>query len=165
MREHSTVSPDRYGELLSEVLPAAGGYARSILRNVADAEDAVQHAAVRGLEHLSDYDPGRSFKTWWLTIVRNCCIDLLRSRRSRIERESAATPVDAAPAATEEWEELALAMDQLSPEHAEILRLRYFSEMSYSELAQALGIPPGTVMSRLHAARTRLAERLQRIQR
>ncbi len=56
-----------------------------------------------------------------------------------------------------DWVALADALDKLSETHREILRLRYFGDLSYAELAEALGIPQGTVMSRLHLARKALA--------
>jgi RNA polymerase sigma-70 factor (ECF subfamily) len=159
-----TISGARFAELLTDLLPPATGYARSILRNKADAEDAVQQAALRGLKALADYDPSRSFKAWWFMILHHCCIDLLRTRRPGEPFDPAAIAAKSPSQQTEDWEELSLAFDRLSPEHADILRLRYFSEMSYRDLAEALGIPRGTVMSRLHAARLRLAAQLQRIQ-
>lgn len=152
-----------YADLLESLLPQAGGYARSILRSTQDAEDAVQAAAMRGLERLGSYDASRSFKAWWMTILRNCCMDILRARTAR---PTAAEPVETLPARMEgptSWEELSEALARLAPVHEEILRLRYFGEMSYRELAQALGIPEGTVMSRLHHARKALAAELKGI--
>lgn len=145
-----------YGRLLEGLLAQAGAYALSILRNRADADDAVQLAALHGLERLSTYDPQRPFKGWWFTVLRNCCMDLLRSRRRR--RESDLVPESAAPSrGTGRWEDLAEALDGLEPQQAEILRLKYFGGLSYDELSNALQIPKGTVMSRLHYARKALA--------
>lgn len=147
-----------YWPLLEPWLEQAAGYARSILRNRHDAEDAVQQAVLRGLERFSSYDGTRPFKGWWFAILRNGCIDLLRSRRSRatVALEPHDPPArPAAPAGG--WEALADAIGRLTPDHQEILRLRYFAELSYQELAEAVNIPAGTVMSRLHAARKSLA--------
>jgi RNA polymerase sigma-70 factor (ECF subfamily) len=159
------VSRERYAQLLMEILPAAGGYSRSIVRIKEDAEDAVQQAAMRGLQNIAAYNPQRSFKAWWFTILRNCCLDVLRANRSRgklLESASAATATSS-QASLDKWEELAVAIERLSHDHAEILRLRYFSSMSYQELSEATDIPLGTVMSRLHVARLRLAEEMERI--
>ena len=150
-----------YGRALEPLLAQAGGYARSILRSRADAEDAVQLAALRGLERLSSYDEARPFKAWWFAILRNCCIDIFRRARRHptvaIEDDIADDrPGDPSP----DWEALDAALESLSDNHREIVRLRYFAALSYAEIAEVLSIPRGTVMSRLHHARQALAARL-----
>ncbi len=156
------MSPSQYGRLLESLLEQAAGYARSILRNRHDAEDAVQQAALRGLERLASYEPDRPFKAWWFAILRNCCIDLFRSPKpvtlAMDSLDSGWTP----SRQHEDWEELALAIERIAPQHAEILRLRYFGNLSYRELSQALAIPQGTVMSRLHYARKALIAETER---
>src|SRR5436309_1418478 len=98
----------------------AGGYARSILRNRADAEDAVQAAALRGLERLDSYDETRPFKGWWFAILRNGCIDSLRRRRrhptSAIEGDIAD---DRAAEPAPDWDALDRALADLSDSHRE----------------------------------------------
>jgi len=147
-----------YQRCLEPLLARAAGYARSIVRDRDDAEDVVQDAALKGYRSLAQYDPARSFAGWWFSIVRNCCRDLLRRRRSR-PAEISADAVDrpAHELADTQPERLYEALDRLSPAHREILRLRYFAECSYRQIADALDIPQGTVMSRLHAAREALA--------
>ena len=153
--------PDDYGRLLGPFLAQAAGYARSILRNRADAEDAVQQAAMRGLERLGTFDTGRSFKGWWFSILRHCCIDMLRHAKSArtvaLDEDQAAVRDESDSA---RWEVLAEAVKQISSEHREILSLRYFGALSYRELAAALDIPEGTVMSRLYCARQALARQI-----
>lgn len=150
-----------YARELRPLLPRAGGYAYALLRSRSDAEDAVQAAALRGLERLSTYDPARPFRGWWFAILRNGCLDQLRRRQS-----ARTTPLDGdypAPAQDPgfDWLRLDQGIAALSPDHREILRLRYFADLSYAELAEALDIPAGTVMSRLHAARKALAGQLR----
>jgi RNA polymerase sigma-70 factor (ECF subfamily) len=149
-----------YARALEPLLEQAGGYARSILRNRADAEDAVQAAALRGLERLGSYDERRSFKSWWFAILRNCCIDSLRRARRRPTVAIEGDIADAREPAPD-WEPLDCALDSLSENHREIVRLRYFADLSYAEIAEALSIPAGTVMSRLYHARLALAAKLQ----
>jgi RNA polymerase sigma-70 factor (ECF subfamily) len=136
----------------------AAGYALSIVKNRADAEDAVQRAAMRGLERIAGYDPQMPFKAWWFTVLRNCCIDLLHSRTSHValveDTQAMAPEAGSDPAA---WRSIAGALEILKPEESHILRLKYFGGLSYEELSHALEIPKGTVMSRLHYARKRLA--------
>jgi RNA polymerase sigma-70 factor (ECF subfamily) len=157
------LSMAEYAALLEPVLPQSAAYARSILRNRAQAEDAVQQAALRGAENLATYDRTRSFKAWWFTILRHCCIDAMRLRKF------APLPADVADKSPdqqdrrENWEELAIALEKIPDEHAAILRLRYFGNLSYHDLAQSLDIPDGTVMSRLHYARKALAQEMKKI--
>lgn len=147
-----------YARLLGPLLAPAAGYARSILRDRGDAEDAVQQAALRGLERLATFDTTRPFKGWWFAILRNCCIDALRARRTgQISSLEGYDPPAPSCSDREDWERLSTAMNRLKTDQRTILQLRYFAGLSYRELAEALAIPQGTVMSRLHLARKALA--------
>jgi RNA polymerase sigma-70 factor (ECF subfamily) len=145
-----------YARALKPLLVQAAGYAHALLRNRADAEDAVQQAALRGLERIATFDASRPFRGWWFAFLRNCCIDILRRRPSTepLGDHDAAAPV---PDDRSDWARLDEAIEKLPPIHAEILRLRYFGDLSYADLVEALRIPQGTVMSRLHLARNALA--------
>ena len=151
---------EHYAKLLAPLLGRAVGYARSIVRDQHAAEDAVQQAAVKGLERFGTFDATRPFKGWWFAIVRNCCIDALRLAKAR--KTESLDNHDVADTAHDdsEWQRLAAAMDNLSSDHQEILRLKYFADQSYAEIAETLAIPRGTVMSRLHLARKALAARI-----
>ena len=153
--------PPEYARALQPVLGRAGAYARALLRSRPDAEDAVQQAALRGLERLATFDAARPFNGWWFAILRNCCIDQARKRKAWKTEELGDRHADE-PAVSDEpaWARLDNAIEHLSEPHQEILRLRYFGELNYAELAQALHIPQGTVMSRLHLARKALASLL-----
>jgi RNA polymerase sigma-70 factor, ECF subfamily len=153
----------RYALLLQPLLASAAGYARSILRNRQDAEDAVQQAALRGFERVGTYDEARPFKAWWYAILRNCCIDMLRQRKFSAGETGDLDVLQAESEHSGDWEEMTIAMDKLSEDHREILRLRYFADLNYAELAAGLGIPLGTVMSRLHLARKALQVQMLRI--
>jgi len=151
-----------YERELRPLLGQAAGYALSLLRNKQDAEDAVQQAALRAWERIDQYQTSRPFKGWWFAILRNCCVDILRTRNAPDTH-----PLDGVdpPAAGEpdafDWETLARALQQLTQPHSEILRLKYYGGLSYAEIADALDIPKGTVMSRLHLARKALARQLK----
>lgn len=152
-----------YDRALRPLLGQAAGYARAILRSRAEAEDAVQQAALKGWERIGQYDPARPFKGWWFAILRNGCLDALR--RGKAHRIQGLEGVD--PPAPQEpepfdWRRLEDGLAELTEAHREILRLRYFGELSYEEIAEALSIPKGTVMSRLHLARNALAARVAR---
>lgn len=150
-----------YERALRPLLRQGAAYAQSILRHRADAEDAVQQAALRGWERIAQYHPSRPFKAWWFTLLRNCCIDILRKRRSNdTETLNDIDLVDKSETNPFEWQSLDRNLRQLNTHHQEILRLKYFAELSYEGLADVLQIPKGTVMSRLHLARKALAKKL-----
>jgi RNA polymerase sigma-70 factor (ECF subfamily) len=159
-RSPNTLTPSDYGRLMEGVLEQAAGYALSILHNRADAEDAVQQAALRGLERLSLYDPERPFRGWWFTVLRHCCIDVSRSLRfhAGLDQADCVAVRSENPA---DWQDLAESLDRLEPQQTEILRLRYFGGLTYDELSGALAIPKGTVMSRLHYAKKALAAEMK----
>jgi RNA polymerase sigma factor (sigma-70 family) len=151
--------PDSFSRALGPLLSRSAAYGKSLLGSKQDAEDAVQQAALRAWECIGQYDPVRPFKGWWFAIVHNCCMDILRQRRRTpkadsledIEVPAAGTDVPQGGLPLEE------ALLKLSDAHREILRFRYFADLSYAEIAAALRIPMGTVMSRLHLARMALA--------
>ena len=131
--------------------------------------DALQDALLRAFGSDS-YDPAQgTFKTWFLAVVRNRCLDLLRQRQRRPQvefDETAFAAVGADPesllARDEEASLVATELAGLPTEQREILILREYLDLSYAEIARVLSVPAGTVMSRLHRARSALAERLRR---
>ena len=142
--------------------------------NPDDALDLSQEAFLRAWRSLGQYQFEASFSTWLFRLTSNICIDFLRRKKRRQEtsltesyddsNEGAELSVpDAQPgpeqqAMTNETKiELARAMEQLSPEHREILQLRVVEDLQYEQIADILGVRVGTVKSRL--ARARLALR------
>jgi RNA polymerase sigma-70 factor (ECF subfamily) len=149
-----------FRQWVEPLLRQSAAYAYAIVRNQEDAEDAVQEAAIKAYQAFAGYNPSCPFKGWWLAILRNCCRDLLRRRQSRpatVTMERVELPPKAAWP-SDLYRDLREALDQLSEAHREILQLRYFGGCSYREIAGALGIPAGTVMSRLYAARQALTD-------
>jgi RNA polymerase sigma-70 factor (ECF subfamily) len=141
-----------------------------MLGDAADAEDVAQEAFVRAFQSLDRFDTDRRFRPWLLSITAN----LARNRRRSIGRYLAAvrrlvraSPDPVTPAATRDarrWEAEILwqALRRLSSTDQEVIYLRFFLELSVEETAEALGIPPGTVKSRLHRALARLRGVIQR---
>jgi RNA polymerase sigma-70 factor (ECF subfamily) len=142
------------------LLSRAAAYAYGLMRNRADAEDAVQEALLKGYAGLDNYDQSRSFEGWWFAVVRHCCLDLIRRRTTRRSflRWLGTQPRAVAQPEPGEAEELLHYLEQLTPLQRQILELRYLGDCSYRAIAEALGVPEGTVMSRLHAARQALTE-------
>jgi RNA polymerase sigma factor (sigma-70 family) len=156
-------------QLLSH-LDAAYSLARWLTRDGHDAEDIVQEAYMRAYRCFSTFKGGNG-RAWILTIVRNCSYDLLRRNRTRGPDDAFDEKVHTLsmtsgrePEATllrEERAELVRnALADLPPEYREILILREMEEFSYSEIASTMGVPLGTVMSRLSRARNRLQQNL-----
>lgn len=147
-------------------------YAGAMLGSDDDAADAVQDAFVRAYRNLDGLEEGRPFAPWFRAILRNRCLDELRSARSRREVSREARRENGRrvrggrgarrPDAPErlEREELGRivrsALGELSPEKRTALVLREMEEMSYEEIADELGLSTGTVSSRLHHARQEL---------
>lgn len=142
-------------------LAVAHGY----LGDADDAADAVQDAFVKAYRTLDRLQEGSGFGPWFRAILRNLCLDRLRSPRRRNRSWSQRT-VD-----RERWSEstgsagveraqlaaaVHAALAELSPEHRQILVLKEMEGLGYAEIAAAVGIPAGTVGSRLHHARTAL---------
>jgi RNA polymerase sigma-70 factor (ECF subfamily) len=135
--------------------------ARWLLNNDQDAEDAVQEANLKALRGIDGYR-GDEPKSWYLAIVRNTCLNMLRSknRRAEIELDDSAPAVAPSPSDLVERSydagQLRRAIEQLPFGWRELIVLREFEQMSYREMAEVSGIPVGTVMSRLSRARERL---------
>ena len=154
---------------LEQVGPSGHALAVSLLGNTDDAADAL-HDAVATVLRVRSYDPAQgTFKAWFLTVVRNRCLDILRQRRRRpeadIESADLATEESEGPEAVAIRDEMATIVKRelaaLPQAHREILILREFLDLGYAEIADVLGVPSGTVMSRLHRARTALADRVR----
>lgn len=130
-------------------------HARLLTRNEADAADATQEAFVDAFRNLRTFDPARQFYGWFYVLLRNRCFKQGSRRATRAESDVISAPgVD--PGISEEHLDLWRAIGRLSPEDAEIVVLKHIEGWTYDELATTLGIPRGTVMSRLFTARQRL---------
>jgi RNA polymerase sigma-70 factor (ECF subfamily) len=136
------------------------GVALRLLGNRDDACDAVQAAFVRAYQRLDRYDPSRKFFSWMYRIAVNECLNAVRARRTT-EQIDPATPVEPVAFAGVQTRELRddiqAALMQLTAEQRRVVVLRHFAELSYEDVAAALGLPVKTVRSRLFAARQRLA--------
>lgn len=143
---------DRHGDYLF-------GIARALVRSDHDAEDAVQECLMASLK--APYDGDAAVRTWLVGIlVRQAA--LVRRKRFRWSRESeqpARPPQQDASSAVDARLDLAQMLQQLSPEHREVIVLRELEQMSYDEMAQALSVPRGTIESRLFRAREELRKR------
>jgi RNA polymerase sigma-70 factor (ECF subfamily) len=144
------------------------GVALRIVRAHDVADDVAQEAFVRSWRSLDRFELGRPFGPWVCRIAANLAVNHVRSPRAREEglpEGHAETPsADPGPLGAvldaEARRVLDEAVAELGPEQRAVFVLRTVEEMSYEEIAGALGISPGTVMSRLFRARERLATAL-----
>jgi RNA polymerase sigma-70 factor (ECF subfamily) len=144
------------------------GVALRIVRCHETAEDVAQEAFVRAWRTLDRFELGRPFGPWVSRIAANLALNQLRSPRSREQplpdghqERPASGPDPLASVLHGEAEQvLQQALAALPPGQRAVLVLRVFDELSYAEIAAALGLSPGTVMSRLFRARERLATAL-----
>jgi len=141
-----------------------------------EAEDLTQEIFIKIFKALHTFDRRANFQTWLISISRNLCIDHYRSVRK--ERETMAREVDAAdlmPVSKErgpygQLEQLDLrqlirrALAELPATLREAVVLRDLKEYSYQEIADQLGLPEGTVKSRINRGRLELARQLRRLQ-
>jgi len=154
-------------ELVHRWQPRLLCHAMRFTREHEAAADVVQEAwlaIVRGIRNLDD---PACFPPWAYRIVTNKCADWIRGRR----RERASTvPLAAEPAARqspaenaqEDVSDVREAIKQLPPDQRAILSLCYIEELSIRNIAEALSLPAGTVKSRLHYARSRVKEAIER---
>jgi RNA polymerase sigma-70 factor, ECF subfamily len=155
---------ESFDALIVPHLDAACRLAGWLMRNEHDAQDVVQEAALRAFRYFRTFD-GRDGRAWFLTIVRNTCYGWrrqgfeARSDSFDEEQHSSARPQsdpETLLLQTDDVASVARAMSRLPDRFHQMLVLREVEGLSYRELADVIGIPVGTVMSRLSRAREAL---------
>ena len=160
-------APATFREQLIAAIPRLRRYARSLCFDVAAADDLVQTALERALAHWHQFDQRRDIVVWLLSIAHNAHLDLRRreQRMTVVEPEQLQAVQDrqqADPGADVGLRlDLMSALAALTPEQREPLLLVSVEQLSYAECAEVLGIPIGTVMSRVSRARAALRESLE----
>src|SRR6266511_2274820 len=148
--------------LFREHWPRAHRAAYLVVHDGAAAEDIAQEAFLAAVRNLDRFDRRRPFGPWLHKIVVNRAIDWARSRALR--RETGAAPLDTLPApgaqSNPHAQTLAEGLADLSPEHRAVIVLRHLLEYTPGEIAELLGLPRGTVNSRLRRGLDELARRL-----
>jgi RNA polymerase sigma-70 factor (ECF subfamily) len=143
-----------------------------------DALDAAQQAFLLAWQQLSKFRGDSGFYSWLYRIARNAAISGVRRRRpvgslDHLSESGGAEPAEQGTAAhpgaalelQEEVQRLRQALSQVPQDFREVLVLKEIDEMSYEQIGELLGIPTGTVRSRLFRARQDLLERMQRLER
>jgi len=144
--------------------------AYSVLRNPADAEDAVQEAFLRVLRHRDTLDEVRDHRVWLIRIVWNIVLDRKRRAKTRPETDDVAELARVLPCGGLTAEQIASAaqhhaqvlgcVEKLPAKERQVLMLSAFEELSSVEIAEVLGITESSVRSRLFRARNLMAELL-----
>jgi RNA polymerase sigma-70 factor (ECF subfamily) len=134
-----------------------------VVGDAAAAEDIAQESFLAAVRALDRFDRRRPFGPWLHRIVVNRAIDWARARALRRELGDGETPEPAAPEqpASAHARELAVALAELGPEHRAVIVLRYLLEYTPGEIADLLGLPRGTVNSRLRRGLDRLEAALR----
>jgi len=162
-------------ELFRRHLGIAYRVAYRLLGHDQDAQDAVQEGVLKAYRHFRDFDGRSGFRTWLLKIVTNAALDSGRKRKRRPMLRIDEAEEGGVEAATQDDPALGLhredlkkilyaALDRLTPKLRSAFVLFAEAGLSYQEIAAALDIPIGTVMSRLHQARQKLQAILEGVE-
>jgi len=145
-----------------DAIPELRRYARSLLRNRDAADDLVQDCLERALSHLDNWRTGESPRKWLLTIMHHIFLDQLRREKRRGEKamltldEREALAVHAGPPDDGASREILDALQAISPERRAAILIVSVEGFSYAEAASILGVPAGTLMSRIARGREEL---------
>jgi len=169
-RQHAT--DQAVAALVDEYAPTLYRVAFSVMRNAADAEDAVQEVFLRVLRHRDSLHDVRDQRVWLVRIVWNIVLDRKRRAKTRPETDDVAELARVLPAAGMSAEDRAAAaqhhahvlslVERLPAREREVLMLSAFEELTSVEIAAILGITESSVRSRLFRARNLMAGLLQR---
>ena len=138
-------------------IPRLRRYARALTGDRARADDLVQDTLERALVKLHLWQPSSDLRAWLFTVMHNVFINQLKARRELALDDAVEDGLQSAPQSDPlELRDLDTALRRLPVEQREVLLLVGLEQLSYAEASQALGVPVGTVMSRLSRGRERL---------
>ncbi len=148
---------------LVEHVPRLRRYARALTGDRTRADDLVQDTLERALMKLHLWRPGSDLRAWLFTVMHNLYVNQRRTEGAdhlMVDADSVEIAVRPTQSDAMEMRDLSLMLARLPEGQREVLLLVALEGMSYDDVARTLGIPPGTVMSRLSRARERLRELL-----
>lgn len=162
-----------FNQLVERYKHEAYGFAFSYLKNVDEALSVSQDAFVRVWKSIAGFEEGRRFRPWLFSIIKNQALNEIDRNKNRREvsldealEESGFDLPDSTPgpydrlADSETRRQVWKAVMSLKKEFREVIILKHFHDLSYAEMADTIGIPEGTVMSRLYHARLALKQEL-----
>lgn len=140
-------------------------HALYILKNAEGAYDVVQEVFIKAIREHRFFNEDFKMKAWLFRVTSNLCFNIVRNKKRRgalleqnPQKEVTVADQDTLLFKSERQEAILAAMDKLSEDHSRILMLRYYSDLSYAEIADTLDVKLGTVMSRLSRAKSKLVE-------
>ena len=147
---------------LIEHLPRLRRYARALTGDINRADDLVQDTLERALAKLDLWQPGSDLRAWLFTLMHNLFVNQIRVRRppETVMEEALDEPVSGGQMEAMQARDIHGALARLPEEQREVLLLVGLEQFGYAEAAQVLGVPTGTVMSRLSRARERMRHML-----
>lgn len=176
-------APADFESLLAPVVDRAYGMALRLTGNRDDAQDLVQEAALLAFRGFHTFRPGTHFRAWFFRILVNCFYASRRRKRPEQMAESLEEEAPVLHLYVQTWhngmhgagrdparevldriagDEVARAVDSLPEEFRVACTLYFMDDLSYQEIAEVVGVPVGTVRSRLHRGRKLLQKRLWR---
>jgi RNA polymerase sigma-70 factor (ECF subfamily) len=169
---------DAFSDLVKRHQGTVFRIALRILRDDGAASDASQEAFLKAFRNLQSFDLARPFAPWLYRIARNHALDMARSKGASLEVLEKASPSDeedegtgavgrdvadegpdafSLVAGAELAKRVGGALSRLDPKYREVIELYHYENLTYDEIAGTLGVPIGTVMTRIHRARQKLA--------
>jgi len=147
---------------LIEHLPRLRRYARALTGDVNRADDLVQDTLERALAKLDLWQPGSDLRAWLFTLMHNLFVNQIRIKRPQetVMEDALDEPVSGGQMEALAARDIHAALARLPEEQREVLLLVGLEQFGYAEAAQVLGVPTGTVMSRLSRARERMRQML-----
>lgn len=142
--------------LIEAEIPSLRRYARSLLRNSSGVEDLVQDTLVRALEKAHLWQAGTNLRAWMFTMMHNQYVNYVRvsvRHGSEVRAESAGLTIGATQHVAIEFRDMKRALLSLPAEQRDVVRMVCIEGMAYEDVAKTLGVPIGTVRSRLSRAR------------
>ncbi|MBC7486837.1 MAG: rpoE [Chitinophagaceae bacterium] len=169
-RAKSTGDEKAFAELMSRYKKPVYHMILKMIRNVDDAEDLTIEAFAKAFKNLAKFNPEFTFSTWLFRIATNNCIDFMRKKKLATTSISGTYKDDAGENVDMEFKDGGLnpmeeaikaqkvalvqsIVTKLPPKYQTLVKLRYFEELSYEEIAVELDAPLGTVKAQLHRAR------------
>jgi len=157
--------PQAFAALVEQYEKPVYNVALRMLRNPEDARDIAQSVFMKAWENLANYDPQYKFYSWIYRMAINESLNALRVRGRDAGPVDEEVPADAAGpsellAGDQRRDVVLAAVHRLKPEHRAVIVLRYFVDLDYEDMGEALGIDARTVKSRLYTARQLLKEQL-----
>ena len=157
---HRARGLDDFGAQAATFIPRLRRYARALTGDALLADDLVQDTLERALVKRHLWRQGSDLRAWMFTIMHNVFVNQIRARAAdaavALDAEAYDVAARSSPVDLLEVGDIDAAIRRLPGEQREVLLLVALEQLSYGETAQALGIPVGTVMSRLYRARERL---------